>query len=359
VFDGPYNGRMTIDVSAVRTPMLTSCPDCAAQRQEGDLRAALGCRGCSGTGIRRKRESWKCNQCGGSLCPDVEGWNGQSPDGLVEAKVRGHYDSTHLSDTTIYQFSICEACLRRLFNGFVIPPKMGEYYLDGSGESFLDEDTYEKERSAHETRLWRKDGGHIAKMRQGLCNGTMACPNKAIWRRLNMSHLTWDACCDEHSGVTSTVAAPVSIHQVPYELVADMSGDDDELTMDQVRRLTRIWFALSHRTKSPVTLYRYVTHDVARLVDRPAWATGQDTVNPQPWMAWVSGQPNPDGVYGQIRKLVGADKVIALLNFEDDDPTVRAALPDVLTQGTLLILANEEAARPLLTTPSPLATLEM
>lgn len=305
-------------------------------------------------GIRRTRESWKCNQCGGGLCPNVEGWNGQSPDGLIETKVRGHYDSTDLSDTTIYQFSICEACLRKLFNGFVIPPKVGEYYLDGSGESFLDEDTYESERKGHETRVWRKDGGHIAKMRRGLCNETMECPSKAIRRRLNMSHLTWDACCEEHSG-----SSGISVHQVPFELVADMSGDDDELSMDQVRRLTRIWLALSHKASSPVTIYRYVTHEVGRLVDCPSLATGQDPVRPRPWMAWVAGDPNPTGVYGKVRDLVATDKVIATINFQDDDPAVRDALPAVVTRGTLLVVADEEALRPLLTTPRALATLEM
>lgn len=340
--------------------MLTSCPDCQAERQAGDLRAALACRCCRGTGIRRTRESWKCNQCGGGLCPDVEGWNGQSPDGLIETKVRGHYDSTDLSDTTIYQFSLCEKCLRTLFNGFVIPPKVGEYFLDGSGESFLDEDTYERERAMHETRMWRNGGGHILKMQQGLCNETKDCPNKAIWRRLNMSHVTWDACCEEHSG-----SSGISVHQVPFDLLADMGGDDRELSIEQVTRLARIWFALSHRSASPVTIYRYVTHDVARLVDRPALATGLDEVYPRPWMAWVADvlptmhDNNLDGVYGQVRDLVGADKVIATINFQEDDPTVREALPDVVTRGMLLVIANETAARPLLTTPRALATLEM
>jgi hypothetical protein len=122
--------------------MYASCPACAQARKTGDLEAAIGCSGCKGTGIRRTRESWVCNACGGCLCPNEE----SAPYGLVEAKVSGGYGSPALSDCTNYKFSICETCLRKIFDGFTIKPKISEYTLgdDASGDVMTTEQ-YEEE----------------------------------------------------------------------------------------------------------------------------------------------------------------------------------------------------------------------
>ena len=65
-----------------------------------------------------------CNKCGKSCVPKeisqdncVEGY------GLIEASVRGGYYSPSLYDDVMYKFSICEECLRELFDNFVIPPQ--------------------------------------------------------------------------------------------------------------------------------------------------------------------------------------------------------------------------------------------
>lgn len=46
--------------------------------------------------------------------------------GLIEATVTGGYDSGALSDYTQYTFSLCETCLKRLFDSFKLPPETGE-----------------------------------------------------------------------------------------------------------------------------------------------------------------------------------------------------------------------------------------
>ena len=54
-----------------------------------------------------------CNKCGMSCRGHVGNFNG-----LIEARIYGAYDSTHLNDGDIYKFSLCERCLVELFNSF-------------------------------------------------------------------------------------------------------------------------------------------------------------------------------------------------------------------------------------------------
>ena len=117
------------------------CAACAVARVDGDLDEAIRCRTCRGTGIVRTRESWVCNACGGCLCPGDPG-NHDVPHGLVETKVSGGYSSPALSDCTNYKFSICETCLRKIFDGFAIKPEISEYMIGVLGGD--DMDTSEK-----------------------------------------------------------------------------------------------------------------------------------------------------------------------------------------------------------------------
>lgn len=57
-----------------------------------------------------------CNKCGKSLKCEF------NINGLVEAEVRGAYDSPRLLDGAKYEFSLCEKCLFELFDKFVLPP---------------------------------------------------------------------------------------------------------------------------------------------------------------------------------------------------------------------------------------------
>jgi len=121
------------------------CTACAEARKVSNLAEAVSCRSCKGTGIKRTRESWVCNGCGGGLCVHDD----DVPYGLVDAAVSGAYSSTHLSDLTNYKFSLCEGCLRKLFDGFAKKPHISEYAIGviGGGDMETGE-TYEEEAAA-------------------------------------------------------------------------------------------------------------------------------------------------------------------------------------------------------------------
>jgi len=123
------------------------CTACAESRKAGDLAEAALCRSCKGTGIKRTRESWVCNGCGGCLC--VGDTDDSYPYGLVDAAVSGAYSSTHLSDCTNYKFSLCEGCLRELFDGCVVKPRISEYAIGVIGGDDMETgETYEEEALA-------------------------------------------------------------------------------------------------------------------------------------------------------------------------------------------------------------------
>ncbi len=63
-----------------------------------------------------------CNKCGGSLIPEAcTKHKFKEFYGLVEANVSGGFFSEHLSDEEEYEFSLCEFCLKQLFDSFVYP----------------------------------------------------------------------------------------------------------------------------------------------------------------------------------------------------------------------------------------------
>ena len=141
--DATPTGDVVAD--APRGVVYKACSACMQARADGGWAEAVGCSSCKGTGAVRTRESWVCNGCGGCMCPSVDNGNGSIPHGLVDAKVAGGCDSPALSDCTTYTFSLCEACLRELFNGFKVPPLLGEYMLGGgdgeagSAKAYADE----------------------------------------------------------------------------------------------------------------------------------------------------------------------------------------------------------------------------
>jgi hypothetical protein len=62
-----------------------------------------------------------CNKCGSTCFPN----DAQEPYGLIEAEVIGGYFSTSLQDCMRYKFSLCEKCLKELFDSFIFK---GEQY---------------------------------------------------------------------------------------------------------------------------------------------------------------------------------------------------------------------------------------
>ena len=63
-----------------------------------------------------------CNKCGNSCnvvsLPGVDALDINDYYGLIEASVSGGYCSTGLEDGKVYTFSLCENCLKELFDGF-------------------------------------------------------------------------------------------------------------------------------------------------------------------------------------------------------------------------------------------------
>lgn len=65
-----------------------------------------------------------CNKCGESCCPNqIRESNNKNGFfyGLIEQTVQGGYYSQNLSDGISYTFSLCENCLKKLFDSFKIP----------------------------------------------------------------------------------------------------------------------------------------------------------------------------------------------------------------------------------------------
>jgi hypothetical protein len=61
-----------------------------------------------------------CNQCGKSMRCD---WHGCKDHfrGLNDAGIEGGYCSKDLEDLTVYEFDLCEKCLKKMFKSFKIP----------------------------------------------------------------------------------------------------------------------------------------------------------------------------------------------------------------------------------------------
>lgn len=65
-----------------------------------------------------------CNKCGESCKLPTSSLQFY---GLIETKVSGGYDSIILDDLHTYTFSLCEACLKELFETFKLPVEEGRY----------------------------------------------------------------------------------------------------------------------------------------------------------------------------------------------------------------------------------------
>ena len=219
------------------------CERCRAQREAGDLETALGCSSCKGTGITRAAASFVCNGCGGSM-----GYPGDSsPHGLVEVNVPGHYHSQFLLDTTTYGFSLCEACLRKMFDGCKIPPSIG-FYMGDPG--FKD---YAEEHASYLWHRWRWAEGHVVKLNAGLCNATIACEHPALWRAIYCDGLALESRCDEHAknGLSSS------------ERLVSFA---DALAAETPRAVAELYLRTVGRKAPALTYFRFVPGCVLRVL---------------------------------------------------------------------------------------------
>jgi len=111
--------------------------------------------------------------------------------GLPLVNISGRYESTHLIDLRTYSFSLCEICLRKMFESFKLPPRITAY---AKGEI-----TYEQDQEDHLHHLWLQDGGDQKKLSTGLCNRTQECSKRAEFRDLRKDGVGRRNYCNFHA----------------------------------------------------------------------------------------------------------------------------------------------------------------
>lgn len=233
------------------------CDHCADLREAEEFEAAGNCRYCKGKGFVRKPETYFCNGCGESLCIVSCGTDELFPAGLIEQTVSGGYSSTHLFDTTNYTFSLCELCLRKLFNTFAIPPAIS-FYMGGH-----DDFDYAKDLEAYNFRMWEKSGGQKEKLKSELCTSKKDCPNKAEFQELLSGELTDCIVCSEHK----TQQSRNSLY-VPIDLVKDISRDWEKRSIQDKHRLVDAYLLGSEFPKDKIIYFKHFSYPFRDLVGK-------------------------------------------------------------------------------------------
>lgn len=100
-----------------------------------------------------------CNKCGMSCKGHIGNFNG-----LIEAKVTGAFDSTHLGDGDVYCFSLCERCVSELVESFKLYAKVGNYLFADENPPGFDRHEYFPEG----TILWED---HTEEQKKELLTG--------------------------------------------------------------------------------------------------------------------------------------------------------------------------------------------
>lgn len=166
----------------------TYCANWSIEQKRGQT-----CRVCNNSGKATDPKLHICNKCG-ECTRHLGTYNETYPSGLENAEVQGGYESYHLFDCTTYTFSLCEKCLRELFNSCKVPPIVQDNTADG-------EWNYQDDRKAYDYRVWKDGGGHHQAYLDKKCNAEKDCPNKAIYTRLHNKDFTEDCTCEEHKGL--------------------------------------------------------------------------------------------------------------------------------------------------------------
>lgn len=193
---------------------LEACTDCAEDRAAGDFEGASMCRKCEGKGFHRGFGTYFCNQCKACLraFPDMES---SEQEGLVEAHVVGGYMSKHLFDMSCYTFSLCEKCLRTLFNGFATPPTVTSNLP--SNRAVFD---YADDLAAYYRKQWQATPEVEERFKARICNYDADCtePGEAII--FYSGEMSDKVRCHKHIEDRLTVNAV----RVPVRYLQDFKG---------------------------------------------------------------------------------------------------------------------------------------
>jgi hypothetical protein len=85
--------------------------------------------------VKKKRvkveitEDRLCNKCGESLKVNEQNYeSGPELYGLMGVRIQGGYFSPWLEDGALYEFDLCEKCLKKLFKTFKHSPIVGHLF---------------------------------------------------------------------------------------------------------------------------------------------------------------------------------------------------------------------------------------
>lgn len=172
---------------------------------------ASKCYYCNNTGVVIDPTTVLCNNCGDSMCV-----NERDIYGMHDLSYDGGYDSQHLSDMTNYRFKLCEKCLRSMFEKFKIKPLV---YSFGSKIS------YEEESFFNKRAIWRASPKFELAAKNGKCNFTPNCKNKAFYsiseKTSGYSHETCCKSCFKKEHLVNLFGIKNKVYPyVPYALRA-------------------------------------------------------------------------------------------------------------------------------------------
>lgn len=141
--------------------------------------------------------SVSCNGCGAN---SLDGYG-------LNAVIDGGYDSTALNDMTRYAFSLCEACLRKIFATMHCPPTVTDQ-VTGLNVPYQ-EDLETAQRTA-----WHNSPVRENKVKHGICNASETCTRMLAGRLVFVSpqcvRISDDYPCEEHMSEDS-ILVPISV----------------------------------------------------------------------------------------------------------------------------------------------------
>lgn len=109
-----------------------------------------------------------CNKCGGTcMVREEKSLPEDHPHrrifyGLLEKELWGGYESTHLDDLTAYRFSLCEGCLRKMFDSFKIPVEVKPDYVP----DFISEAKQPKALAKHNKEIEKMNREYLRKQKK-------------------------------------------------------------------------------------------------------------------------------------------------------------------------------------------------
>jgi hypothetical protein len=226
---------------------------------------------------------------------------GGDPHGLVEQTVSGGYSSEHLLTTTRYTFSLCEKCLRNLFDSFKVPPA-----VDGSVSNYA---SYTEERKSYAWSRWRSDNGHLARVAKGLCNAEIDCTAPALWQVMHSNGLRPEVGCEVHRESGMYLGNYAVLFEIARKAAADPTG----------QAIADLWLRTSAWPAPALTFYRFVPECAWK-----ACALEEDPQKPRHSALWVqNGCSVPAALIGPASRTVALPSGVLFIGLAKEMAALR------------------------------------